>query len=364
LRRSEARLSILLVTKPLAPPWHDSSSGLARSLVAGLLERGDAPALRVLVGDRPSGFAGLTEEVIYPSGGSFAPGMRQNLPVLLRLFRSRGESGRHFFFAPNRRSGAAARLAALIQKVPVVHTLCSLPAPGRTIAPSLFADRHIVVSAWAQRRLEQEGVEAEVIEPAVLPLQANEAAIADCRCQFGDYILFAGDLRPGGGASEALQVLKRLPAPLRLVIAARPKTAADTARREALVAEVEALGLSERVTFLGRVDFIAALVCAARLQLLPATDLTAKMDLPMVLLEGFAAGVPAVVASTAPIAEISDYPGALLAAPADDFSALTAASSALLDGAKEAAITLYAARFTPALMAARYAALYRSLGMA
>ena len=67
-------MSLLLVTKPFAPPWHDSSSGLARSLVHGLIDAGDGPDVRVMVGDIPSGFAGITEERTYGPSADFAPG--------------------------------------------------------------------------------------------------------------------------------------------------------------------------------------------------------------------------------------------------------------------------------------------------
>ncbi len=116
-------MSLLFVTKPFAPPWHDSSSGLARTLVHGLLEQADRPALRVLVGDQPSGFSGLTEERVYGGAGRFAPGIRQNLPVLMRLLRQRGERLRHFFFAPNPRTAMAARFAARLRPVPLARAV-------------------------------------------------------------------------------------------------------------------------------------------------------------------------------------------------------------------------------------------------
>lgn len=330
-------MSLLFVTKPFAPPWHDSSSGLARTLVHGLLAEPDHPAVRVLVGDRPSGFSGLTEERIYGASGQFAPGLRQNLPVLLRLFRRRGERARHFFFAPNPRTAKAARLASLLRPVPAVQTLCSLPSQGVAIAPSLFARTNVVVSAWAQRRLAAEGLDLPLIEPAVLPLSRTETGRQSCRERFGDYLLFAGDLRDGGGAEQALKALK------------------------ALKDRVVAAGLSNRVHFLGRIDWIGDLVAAARAQLLPATDLTGKMDFPLVLLEGFEAGVPAVVAAESPIAEIDDE--ALGKAPAADATGLATEVERVLALEPRVAEALYKRRFLPSRMASQYRALYRAEGL-
>jgi glycosyltransferase involved in cell wall biosynthesis len=349
-----------MVTKPFAPPWHDSSSGLARALVTGLLDREDAPALRVMVGSHPSGLSGLTEERIYRDAGNFAPGLRQNLPVLLRLLRAEGERGRHFFFAPNPRTAMAARCARWICRRPSVHTLCSLPAVGVDVKPSLFAERHVVVSPWAQRRLAAEGVEAQLIEPAVLPLESSDAGRARCRERFGDYVLFAGDWRAGGGAEVALAVAQQLPDGLNLVLACRAKTPADEQRRAVFERRLREGGFGH-VHVLGRIDWIGDLVSAARAQLLPATDLTGKMDWPLVVLEGFAAGVPAVVADNSPMADL-DEP-VLASAPIADVSAVTQAVERMAALDRDEARSVYARRFTPKRMAKDYASVYRDLGL-
>ena len=352
-------MSLLLVTKPFAPPWHDSSSGLARSLVHGLIDAGDGPDVRVMVGDVPSGFAGITEERTYGPSADFAPGLRQNLPVLMRLFRHRGERVRHFFFAPNPRTAFAARFAARVRPVPSVHTLCSLPAEGVAIRPSLFAQRSVVVSPWAQRRLAAEGVEVPCIEPAVLPLSTTAEGQAHCRETYGDYLLFAGDLRPQGGVWRALNVLKALDASLRLVIACRDKTEADRGRRQQLLAQIEALGLTQRVDVLGQIDWLGDLVAAARLQLFLATDLTGKMDYPLVLLEGFAAGVPSVVAAEAPMADVQH--AALGVASPDDVADVVRVVEQTLGVASADARALYQARFAPPRLARAYRSLYDAL---
>lgn len=313
-----------------------------------------------MVGSTPSGFRGLTEERIYSDAGAFAPGIRQNLPVLMRLFRRRGEHARHFFFAPNPRTAMAARWAARVCRLPAVHTLCSLPASGVPIGPGLFADQNVVVSPWAQRRLADEGFDSVVIEPAVLPLQSTKKGRDTCRERFGDYVLFAGDLRLGGGVQAVIETMNYLPDGLSLVIACRTKTEADRARKDALEQQLSISG-GRPVHVLGQIDWIGDLVSAAKAQFLPATDLTGKMDWPLVLLEGFAAGVPAVVAQASPIAEL-DSP-VLGHAPVDDPKALAAELERVmgLDPAQSRA--LYEQRFTPKRLAEGYRQVYQRLGI-
>ena len=353
-------MSLLFVTKPFAPPWHDSSSGLARALVHGLLEQDDVVTLRVMVGDHPSGFSGLVEERIYSDRGAFAPGLRQNLPVLLRLFRHRNESARHFFFAPNPRTAIAARLAARFCRRPSIHTLCSLPSKDTAVRPSLFADQPVVVSPWAQRRLEAEGVETELIEPAVLPLASSEEGREGCRKRYGDYVLFAGDLRAGGGVDAALDAFEHFPSGLNLVLACRAKTAADHQRKMRIEERIKERG-PNRIFLLGRIDWIGDLVSAARAQLLPATDLTGKMDWPLVLLEGFAAGVPAVTARHSPMADLSDP--SLGVASADDASEMASEVERVIRLGRDQVFDLYRRRFTPKRLADDLRRVYRSMGL-
>jgi glycosyltransferase involved in cell wall biosynthesis len=353
-------MQVLLVTKPFAPPWHDSSSGLARALVSGLQDLAAEIDLRVLVGPKPSGFSDITEEIIYANSGAFAPGIRQNVPVLWRLLKRRGEGLRHFFFAPNKRTAQAARLARCVAPVPALHTLCSLPAVGRPITPGLFAQHHVVLSPWAQERLAAEGAQATLIEPAVVPLQSTPEGRARCRRKLGDYVLFAGDLRPGGGAIETLHSLAHLPNEQRIVFACRPKTDADQAHLAVLKATADQLGLSDRVSFLGRIDWIGDLVCAARAQVLPATDLHGKMDYPLVLLEGLAAGVPCVVSGQAPLAHYAQANGAVCAT-SEDPGAIAQALTSLDETARTRARALYDSAFLPKVMAARYLSLYQEI---
>ena len=100
-----------------------------------------------------------------------------------------------------------------------------------------------------------------------------------------------------------------------------PKTPADEQRRAAFERRLREEGFGH-VHVLGRIDWIGDLVERGRAQLLPATDLTGKMDRPLVVLEGFAAGVPA-VADNSPMADL-DEP-VLASAPIADVSAVTQA---------------------------------------
>ena len=75
--------TILLVSKPVEPPWNDSSKNLVRDLVLGMT-RHDSVAFGRQGGQSSLGRARL--EPVHPAGtAAFAPGLADQVRVLKRL---------------------------------------------------------------------------------------------------------------------------------------------------------------------------------------------------------------------------------------------------------------------------------------
>src|SRR5690348_7199855 len=127
---------ILLVTKPFGPPWRDSSKNLARDLAT----HGRRYRYGVLAPQNAPRVEGPVEvERIYSGTGRYAPTLRQNLRVALRLMGpAKGVDAYHFFFAPNPRTAliAHAALGVSTRHRPTIHTACSLPATGTPLLAS------------------------------------------------------------------------------------------------------------------------------------------------------------------------------------------------------------------------------------
>ena len=317
---------VLLVTKPLVPPWTDGAKNLARDLVTHATGR---HRFRCLVpwGAEPPGPAS-TGERIYAAPGAYSPALADGLRVLARLCLPDRVPLYHFFFAPNPRTNRVAAAVLGVKRRRVVHTVVSRP----TGTVRWFADVHVALSEATARALRAAGApDVRVIRPGIpwaAPPSPEERAAGRAAFELprdARVVLFAGDLVPGGGADVLADAVLRVPDVL-AVFACRPKGQGHEARRKALA---ERLG--SRARFLGEVDDMGRLVAAADVHCLAATDLHAKMDLPMVVLESLRAAVPVVVAAAPPLSELGGEAEGVIQVAPDDPVALAAALRALFD---------------------------------
>lgn len=364
---------VLLVSKPVAPPWNDSSKNLVRDLATHLERHRGHVLSHAGVGDSlgPS-----IVETVYPSKPSgFAPGLMQNLPVLKRLVAGPKLDLWHFFFAPNPRTSNISRRVSGWRNMRTLQTVCSEPRADLDPRPLLFADRVIVLSKRTEKRLIEALVPRERvvrISPSVPALELRSAEQRrETRKQFGipegvPLITYPGDFEFGTGAELALEAFSRIPQTLgaHFAFACRVKTERALSVAERLKANVEALGLTSRVSFVGEIRNIYDFLAASDVVTLPATTTYAKMDLPLVLLEAMLLERPVVVTYGTAMEELGEAGAVVCGA---DQEALTAELTKLVED-RQAALTLgrqgrtqVLAEFSAQKMAQAYERVYDEL---
>jgi glycosyltransferase involved in cell wall biosynthesis len=365
--------SVLLVSKPVAPPWNDSGKNLVRDL-AGALTRHTPTVLTRPGADPGLPHARLETPYALDSSG-FSPALVDNARVALRLLAGSRHDLWHFFFAPNPRSSQVGRMAARVRRVPTVHTVASAPRRDVDLRRVLFADVSVVLSRHTEARFLAEGIAPERlarIAPAIAPLAPHtEAQRRATRHAHGwpadaPVVIYPGDLEVGGGAERVVDAVAALPRrDVWLVLACRAKTPAARDAELHVRERVRAAGLETRTRWAGETRAIHALLAAADLVALPSTDLYAKMDHPLVLLEAMSLARPVVVARETPAEELADDDAAIAVEP--EAEPLVAAFARLLDDAAlrvslgQRAARAVAARHAPGPMAAAYEALYDAL---
>lgn len=306
--------TILMVSKPVVPPWNDSAKNLVRDVVRCATRH----RYRVLVSKGvPFAAPRASSAEIYAAPGQYTPALRQNARVLGHLLHARADVV-HYFFAPNPRTSAIARFVGLTRRWPSVQTVCSAPRDWSGAGRLLFADKVIVLSEDTRSKFARAGVSAErlrLIPPGIepfAPLSAAERAAA--RRRFADLpeaddtpvVVYPGDYQFSEAAFTVASSVARVVAarPARFVFACRIKQEESRREEERVRQRIDQDGALAHVRFWNEVDDVRALLGAADLVVMPAESLYAKMDVPLVLLEAMSLGVPLVVANVPPLSEL------------------------------------------------------------
>jgi phosphatidylinositol alpha-1,6-mannosyltransferase len=309
---------VLFVSKPIAPPFHDGSKCLVRD-VARHLTRIE-PIVMSLPGAPPvlaaEGARAVRAVAAYGAPGGFTPAFSANLRAAAWLLVGSRASVWHFVFAPNARTSAAGRALKRLRGVPVVQTIASPPRTFDKPQGLFFGDVLVAQSAWTRGAVEisYEGSgllapRMAVIPPPVPDLSlpsAEDVAAARRALQLGPeqrYLIYPGDLETSSGAEATAALAERLPAVLPDVVtvfAYRRKTdsAAEVAQR--LAARLP----SAHTRFVENAPNILALLAGAAAVVFPVDDLWGKVDLPIVLLEAMALGVPVVALDQGPLCDL------------------------------------------------------------
>ena len=308
-------------------PWRDSSKNLVRDVVGSMSRH--RPSVMARQGSEGLRVSGVRNLSVYGRGkGAFAPALLDNVRVLDHLIRRSDADIWHFFFAPNKKSAMAAKLAKALRSVATVQTVCSAPADGVDPNDVLFADITVVLSDFTRERFEQAGVDGHklrTIRPCIAPLEPlSEYVRQQTRKRHKvpsavPLLLYPGDLEFGAGARITIDALSRLShSDAQLVMASRPKTVAAEGAQVELQRHADELGLGERVLWVGEVPDIHELLGSADVVVLPTDTLYAKMDYPLVLLEAMSMARAVVVSKGTPAQELAGRGGAVLAETATD----------------------------------------------
>ena len=365
---------VLFVSKPIEPPWNDSSKNLTRDVATSL--RRHRPAVMVREG-AVEPFASARCAPVYRAGGasSFSPSLRDRLDVLRYLLWDAQAGLWHFFFAPNRRSSAAGRLAASLRRAASVHTVCSMPPESAPLKSLVFADITVALSRASYDRFVAEGLSREsvrLIPPSVPKLsEVSPEERNRLRARHGlprsvPVWLFPGDLEHGGGAEISLAAMAASrERDAVLVMACREKTPRAASARAELVEQAKRFGVDDRIRWVGETEDILELVASSDFVLMPNRSPFAKMDYPLVVLEAMSMARPVFVSAGTPAAELAEEGGAIAVVPDGEALAATiqewSNDRLALEELQRRARALTIEKFAPAKVAASYEQIYDEL---
>ena len=358
-----------IVSKPLRAPFRDGSTVLVRDLVAGL--PGERPL--VYLGDRHAPLRAAPDTIVDLPAMGYSPGLLAKVRVLLALLHPRRRKlPVHLCFTPNPITSRAVALLRLLQpRRLLVQSLMSAHGCEGWVPLLRPLDAIVVLSEHTRGRLVSAGVPEDRLH-RIYPAVASAPADAPADVAARRRLLYAGDLDLDV-AARLIAVAAAMPADWSLTIACRPKAEGDAVARALLRRELAgplAPAAGGRVELLAEVADMDALLRSASLQLYAADHVRRKVDLPLVLLEGLARGVPVVTVDADPVRELFAAgrvhglaPGLTAPAAPEAFARAVAGQCDLstLTAASAAAAALAAREFSLDHMVRCYGALYAAL---
>jgi phosphatidylinositol alpha-1,6-mannosyltransferase len=143
---------VLLISKPVCPPFHDGSQVLVKELAGSL------PSFRPRICTPISNSAWVRDLnadalAIYPAVGSWAPALLNHAALTLALTADVQSDLWHFVFAPNPRTCRIVRLLRRARSIPTLQTVASPPRSFEGVEDLLFGDTVVAQSEWTKRKL-------------------------------------------------------------------------------------------------------------------------------------------------------------------------------------------------------------------
>lgn len=316
---------ILIISKPLSPPWNDSG----KNLVKDLLNHTTKNRYHVF---SHQGYSfnkkNIITEQIDTNEKKSRPSYIQKSKILLRLLKPDPHINiYHFFFTPNILTSLFARFAIRFKNKKTIQNISSSPKNYKKLKNLIFADRIIVLSEYNKQKLLENGVRnVTKINPGI-ELKDSKPQIAysslkkvSIDLSNKPVVLFPGDYEFSKAHSTILEcmlnVLREIPN-LKFVFACRIKTN-QTKKIEILVkSKVKNMGISKSVIFLNEVENMQELIRMCDLVIFPAKSLYAKMDIPLVLIESLFEQKPIVISDIPPLNEIMKAEAGIKIKPGD-----------------------------------------------
>ena len=149
---------VLMVSKPIAPPWNDSSKNLVRDL-ATHLQRHRATVMIAARQCAAAAAASRTRRCTRSAPPASRPRCATTRACSAGCSRAPRHDLWHFFFAPNPRSSLAGRVAArAAARADGADRVQRAARRASTCDAVLFADRTVVLSRHTEARLLAAGV--------------------------------------------------------------------------------------------------------------------------------------------------------------------------------------------------------------
>jgi len=296
--------NILLVTRPLSPPWDEASKNFAYFLAKNIKQEIN---LTILTSQEKLNLAqNITQWPVY-SSAQFS--FKQKIELIKFLRKTDKKfSVLHFLFTPAKLNVFLIKLFTHYKKVKTIQTVATLREDlysSKAIKNLIFADEIITYSDYSQEKLEKMGIQkVKRIYPGIdlekyKKEPKNLGTLALFKLDQNDFIItFPGEYTRLGSIDEVVESFKTIVEKIpeaKLVLACRVKNKKDLLKKQEIMKSLAGTKIEAKIIFTDTFADMPKLYNISDIILFPVHNMHGKFDVPLVIPEAQACEKPVIV---------------------------------------------------------------------
>lgn len=318
------RKKILLLTRPICPPWDEGSKNFAYTLTKHASDFEIHLLTCGKVADLPEN---IVQHEIYSSPQlNFA----QKLRLLKFLRKFNDYDIIHSLFTPTKLNSFFLRFS-LKNGAKVIQTVATLREDlynAKDFKKILFGDVIITYSDYAKEKLEKIGFQnIKRIYPGIdvdlfSPAPKNPALMKKFETSENDFVInYTGEYVRLGDMDDIIEVFSDLASQnnkFKLHLAVRVKNAKDAAKKQEISDKLGKAGILDRVAFIDDGSYtMEQIYNLCDISIFPARTMAGKFDIPLAVIEAMACGKPVIASNLEGLKYFLNSDNSILINPGD-----------------------------------------------
>ena len=295
---------ILLVTRPVAPPWDEASKNFAYYLANSAKNFSFSVLTPGLVQD----FSQTIQQLPVYTKNNLNLNWNQRLRLLKLIPKVKDFDILHFMLTPSKINAFAFKFFLSSKKNKTVQTIATLREDllsDKDFKKILFADLLITYSDYAKNKLQSLGFENVIrIYPGIdlakfMPNGKNLETLSRFEIKDTDFVvIYPGEYVRLGATDDIVaslpELFKQIPN-AKFVFANRFKNEKDVQKKAEVVETLKKEGILDKVAFTDTFSDMPKIYNLADVVVFPVRNMQGKFDVPLAVIEAMACEKPVVI---------------------------------------------------------------------
>jgi len=320
---------ILLLTRPICPPWDEGSKNFAYTLAR---HAGDFEIHLLTFGKVADLPKSVIQHQIYSSPKWDWPQKVRAYIFLLKFFFLKGGNDYdilHSFFTSTKLNVFALKLCLKNKKIKTIQTLATLRDDlydAEKLKKIIHADFIITYSDYAKTKLEKIGFNnIKRIYPGIdvnlySPAPKNQELLKKFATSEEDFVInYTGEYVRLGDMDDIIEVfldLAKRYQNFKLHLAVRVKNQKDAEKKKEIIDKLKKEGILGRVAFIDDGSYtMKDIYNLCDISIFPARTMAGKFDIPLAVIEAMACGKPVIASSLERLRYFLNNENSILIAP-------------------------------------------------